>query len=312
MPEHPEAPDESRVHGGWQVSRSLPAQRPRPRTAAVACRPRCCRPGSPTPPRLAATSPSSSPSPDRSPSRTRNARASTCSMPVPSWSGTPKSAYPCHSARARSRCLPRLRLDRAAVGPRRPARVTAWAPGSWPPPRPRSGAAAATGLRWALTPSRHPVSTPGAACSGEIVTKRCRLRYACAWEVAHAGNAGARVQRGFALQAGSSRPAFQVLPHLAAIAILARRPGREVGLRGPQPRTGDLPGRRNSPDRPAARRRRRSHRRPGRPDPARRRCAVRHHRQEHHRHSLTTEQGKEDRLEKRGKEHPLRPEAERG
>ena len=59
-----------------------------------ACRPRCCPPGSPTPPPLAATWPSSPPSQDRSPSRTRNARASTCSTPAPSWSNSPDAAPP--------------------------------------------------------------------------------------------------------------------------------------------------------------------------------------------------------------------------
>jgi RNA polymerase sigma-70 factor, ECF subfamily len=39
--------------------------------------------------------------------------------------------------------------------------VTGWAPGSWPPPRPRSGAAAVTGSPWTPTPSRRPASRPG-------------------------------------------------------------------------------------------------------------------------------------------------------
>ncbi len=78
----------------WHVSRSSPARRPRPRTAAVVCTPHCCRPGSPTPRPLAATSPSSPPSQDRSPSRTRNARASICSTPAPSWSSSPEPAHP--------------------------------------------------------------------------------------------------------------------------------------------------------------------------------------------------------------------------
>jgi putative transposase len=66
----------------------------------------------------------------------------------------------------------------------------------------------------------------------------------------------------------------------------------------------DQPGRYGSPDRPAPRRRRRPHLRLGRQNPARRRCAVRHHRQGRHRHSLTPERGKEDRLEKARKRAP--------
>ena len=49
------------------------------------CRPRCCRPGSPTPQPPAATSPSLPRCQDPSLSRTCRARASTCSIPAPLW-----------------------------------------------------------------------------------------------------------------------------------------------------------------------------------------------------------------------------------
>ena len=41
--------------------------------------------------------------------------------------------------------LGRMRLRRAAVGARTTSAAAAWEPGCWPPPRTRSGAAAATG-----------------------------------------------------------------------------------------------------------------------------------------------------------------------
>jgi hypothetical protein len=78
------------VIAGGATMGSSPAPQPHPPTAAGACRARCYRPGSPTPRPLTATSPSSPPSQDRSPTRTRNARASTCSMPAPFWSSSPK------------------------------------------------------------------------------------------------------------------------------------------------------------------------------------------------------------------------------
>jgi hypothetical protein len=49
------------------------------------CRPRCCRPDSPTPQPPAATSPLLPRCQDPSLSRTRSARASTCSIPAPLW-----------------------------------------------------------------------------------------------------------------------------------------------------------------------------------------------------------------------------------
>ena len=49
------------------------------------CRPRCCRPGSPTPQPPAVTSPSLPRCRDRSLSRTCSAGASTCSIPAPLW-----------------------------------------------------------------------------------------------------------------------------------------------------------------------------------------------------------------------------------
>jgi hypothetical protein len=51
-------------------------------------------PGLPTPQQPAVTSQSSPPPRDRSPSRTRSARASICSTPALSWSGTPEPARP--------------------------------------------------------------------------------------------------------------------------------------------------------------------------------------------------------------------------
>ena len=70
----------------WRrASRSSPARRQRPRTAARGCRPRCCRPGSPTPQPPAATSPSLPRCQDPSLSRTCSARALTCSIPAPRW-----------------------------------------------------------------------------------------------------------------------------------------------------------------------------------------------------------------------------------
>jgi hypothetical protein len=80
--------------------------------------------------------------------------------------------------------------------------------------------------------------------------------------------------------------------------------------REPQPSSDDGPGQYSCSHRPAARRRRRPHLRPARPDPARRRSrrTVSHHQQG----PLTTEPGKEDRLGKARKQHPRRPEAEPG
>ena len=70
----------------WRrASRSSPARRQRLRTAAGGCRPRCCRPGSPTPRPLVATSPSLPRCQDPSLSRTCSGRASTCSIPAPLW-----------------------------------------------------------------------------------------------------------------------------------------------------------------------------------------------------------------------------------
>jgi len=61
--------------------------------AAGGCRPRCCRPGSPTPQPPAATSPSLRRCQDPSLSRTCSARASTCSIPAPFGCGNPELTY---------------------------------------------------------------------------------------------------------------------------------------------------------------------------------------------------------------------------
>ena len=122
--------------------------------------------------------------------------------------------------------------------------------------------------------------------AGLLACGRCGRRLESAWSN---GKPAYRCRHGYtsATRPDPGRPKNtyvredQILPHLAAIAILLAGPAGTPGPREPQPSSADRPGRYGSPDRPAARRRRRPHLRPGRPDPARRRPrrAVRHHRQ---------------------------------
>ena len=69
-------------------------------------RPPCCPRGSPTPQPPTATSRSSPRHQAPNPSRTRNARASTCSIPEPFWSSNPEPAHARPSPASRARSLP--------------------------------------------------------------------------------------------------------------------------------------------------------------------------------------------------------------
>jgi site-specific DNA recombinase len=111
--------------------------------------------------------------------------------------------------------------------------------------------------------------------AGLLACGRCGRRLESAWSN---GKPAYRCRHGHtsATRPDQDRPKNtyvredQILPHLAAIAILLAGPAGKPGRREPRPTAGDRPGRYGSPDRPAARRWHRPHLRPGRPDPARR------------------------------------------
>ena len=177
--------------------------------------------------------------------------------------------------------------------------------------------------RWSAKPTSSPRRTPLRRAArpgprsrryllaGLIACGRCGRRLESAWSY---GRPAYRCRHGYASATvpDPARPKNtyvredQILPHLAALAILLAGPaGKPVrGSRGPG--AADRPGRHGSAHRPAARRRHRPHLRPGWPDPARRRSrrAGGHHRHGRRRHPLTPGQGKEDRLGRSGKRAP--------
>ena len=143
--------------------------------------------------------------------------------------------------------------------------------------------------------------------AGLLACGRCGRRLESAWSN---GRPAYRCRHGYssATVPDPARPKNtyvredQILPHLAALAILlAGPPGHPPEETAAWP--ADRPGRDRGPDRPAARRRHRAHLRPGHPDPARRRSrrAVASPSAHALNTRLTQRQGREDRLERNEK-----------